>query len=81
MPSSSPTNRPELLLALLDSPKHSADVGLRITSSDLKDRVHLPVKMPYLCKGISKGISKGDMTKPARNLDLPGTASKVGGQR
>jgi hypothetical protein len=77
MPSSSPTNRPELLLALLDSPKHSADVGLRITSSDLKDRVHLPVKMPYLCKG----ISKGDMTKPARNLDLPGTASKVGGQR
>ncbi len=44
-----------------------------VTSSDLKDRVHLRVQVPHLCEG----ISKRDVPEPARNLGLTGTVSKV----
>ena len=63
----------ELPLAPLHSSKRSADVGLKVTSSDLKDRVHLRVQVPHLCQG----ISKRDVPEPARNLGLTGTVSKV----
>jgi hypothetical protein len=44
----------ELPLAPLDSPKRSAYVGLWVTASDLKDRVHRRIQVPHLCEGIGK---------------------------
>ena len=66
----------ELPLFPLDSPKRSPDVGLWISSSDLKNRSDLGVQVTHL----GEGLSKGDATKPTTVLDLPSPLSEVGGQ-